>query len=295
MTLGTFRRTPRKRRAPTLAAAPWPLAAVVAAVVTVVVAMAGVTGVDGGAILQDSQVQFLRDCQDAWGNPSTTWPADHSDSNWDCGALEFVSCDENGMIVSLDIENTNLQGPIPDSISNLGKLETLYFGLFRSLLRCLLLSSPQFVFSLPLFLSPFRSFLCPPSHSSPLSFVPPLIRPPSHSSSLSFFRSTTPSSYVPPLFTSCFLFHLHCTHICYSPVCAINLPPCLSHPSLSAPFPWLPAPFASPSPEPSLPSSLPPLVPPRVPFPRPTSVLSQRGITGSLSSNIGSLFSLQKL
>ncbi|CAI5507737.1 unnamed protein product, partial [Closterium sp. Naga37s-1] len=95
------RRAPPQRRAPTLAASPWPRAVAVAAVVVVVIAMAGVNGVDGGPILAESQVQFLRDCQDAWGNPSATWPADDSNSNWDCGALEFVSCDENGMIVKL--------------------------------------------------------------------------------------------------------------------------------------------------------------------------------------------------
>ncbi|CAI7900824.1 unnamed protein product [Closterium sp. NIES-54] len=123
MTLGTTRRTPRQRRAPTLAAAPWPPLDAVA--VVTVVAMAGVTGVYGGATLQSSQVQFLRDCQGAWGNPSATWPADQPVSDWDCGALEFVSCDGSGMIVSLDIENENLPGPIPNSISNLVKLETL--------------------------------------------------------------------------------------------------------------------------------------------------------------------------
>ncbi|CAI5510917.1 unnamed protein product [Closterium sp. Naga37s-1] len=117
MALSTTRRTPRQRRAPTLAASPWPLTA---AVVTVV-AMAAVTGVDG-SILQDSQVQFLRDCQGAWGNPSQTWT---DDSDWDCDMLEFLICDPYGMILSLGIVNKQLPGPIPDSISNLDKLESL--------------------------------------------------------------------------------------------------------------------------------------------------------------------------
>ncbi|CAI5980191.1 unnamed protein product [Closterium sp. NIES-64] len=116
------RRAPPQRRAPALAASPWPRAAVVAAVV-VVIAMAGVTGVVGGPFLQESQVQFLRDCQDAWGNPSMTW-SDYSD--WDCRMLEFVYCDRSGMIVALDIVNMNVEGPIPESISSLHKLEFLF-------------------------------------------------------------------------------------------------------------------------------------------------------------------------
>ncbi|CAI5515861.1 unnamed protein product [Closterium sp. Naga37s-1] len=115
------RRAPPQRRAPALAASPWPRAAVVAAVV-VVIAMAGVTGVVGGPFLQESQVQFLRDCQGAWGNPSMTW-SDYSD--WDCRMLEFVYCDRSGMIVALDIVNMNVEGPIPESISSLHKLEFL--------------------------------------------------------------------------------------------------------------------------------------------------------------------------
>ncbi|CAI5507735.1 unnamed protein product [Closterium sp. Naga37s-1] len=113
-------RTPPQRRTPTRAAvSTWPHAAVVA---VVVIAMAGVAGVAGGSLLQESQVQFLRDCQDVWGRLSMTW-SDYSD--WDCDMLEFVICDPYGMIVSLDIANNDLKGPIPDSISNLDKLQFL--------------------------------------------------------------------------------------------------------------------------------------------------------------------------
>ncbi|CAI6001337.1 unnamed protein product, partial [Closterium sp. NIES-64] len=63
---------------------------------------------------------FLEDCQKAWGKTLLGWARGAT-----CGTIEGVTCDSSGMITSIDLTSTTLDGSIPNSISSLTSLKTL--------------------------------------------------------------------------------------------------------------------------------------------------------------------------
>ncbi|CAI7926942.1 unnamed protein product, partial [Closterium sp. NIES-54] len=73
-------------------------------------------------LLQASQVQFLQDCQTAWGQTLPGWGS----SNPDCSSAKGITCDSSGMVLVMDLPYLNLKGPIPDSISSLRELSIIY-------------------------------------------------------------------------------------------------------------------------------------------------------------------------
>ncbi|GJP79132.1 hypothetical protein CLOP_g9381 [Closterium sp. NIES-67] len=73
-------------------------------------------------MLRASQVRFLQDCQAAWNRTFNGW----SGPNPNCLAAEGIQCDSIGMITHIDLLGKKLQGPIPNSISNLRELVYLY-------------------------------------------------------------------------------------------------------------------------------------------------------------------------
>ncbi|CAI7852863.1 unnamed protein product, partial [Closterium sp. NIES-54] len=65
-----------------------------------------------------SQAQVLLDFQKAWGRPTFDgWVV-----GGDCDNASTVTCDSQGMITEIIISDVKLNGPIPDSISNLQNL-----------------------------------------------------------------------------------------------------------------------------------------------------------------------------
>ncbi|CAI5463024.1 unnamed protein product [Closterium sp. Yama58-4] len=73
-------------------------------------------------LLEESQVQFLQDCQTAWGQTLPGW----GDPNPDCSSAQGITCDSNGMVLVMHLPELNLSGSIPDSISSLRELSLLY-------------------------------------------------------------------------------------------------------------------------------------------------------------------------
>ncbi|CAI5534934.1 unnamed protein product, partial [Closterium sp. Naga37s-1] len=71
--------------------------------------------------------QFLQDCQTTWSRTFDGW----SDSNIEClgpnnrSSAKGISCDLSGMIVKLSLWYNQVEGPVPNSISNLRELVDL--------------------------------------------------------------------------------------------------------------------------------------------------------------------------
>ncbi|CAI5964953.1 unnamed protein product, partial [Closterium sp. NIES-64] len=64
--------------------------------------------------------QVLLDCQKAWSTTFDGWVI-----GGDCSKASSVTCDSQGMITEIMISDANLNGTIPDSISNLQSLTHL--------------------------------------------------------------------------------------------------------------------------------------------------------------------------
>ncbi|CAI5458393.1 unnamed protein product, partial [Closterium sp. Yama58-4] len=71
--------------------------------------------------LEATQVQFLQECQAAWGQSIPGW----SGASPDCSSATGLTCDPSGMIVALQLRNYKLGGQIPNSLSNLRKVTYL--------------------------------------------------------------------------------------------------------------------------------------------------------------------------
>ncbi|CAI5953084.1 unnamed protein product, partial [Closterium sp. NIES-64] len=70
---------------------------------------------------------FLHDCQVAWNTSFSGWNETIMQGGINCDNADGITCDSNGMIVTLGLANLGLQGPIPASISNLRELVDLNF------------------------------------------------------------------------------------------------------------------------------------------------------------------------
>ncbi|CAI5479172.1 unnamed protein product, partial [Closterium sp. Yama58-4] len=77
--------------------------------------------VNAAVPLEATQVQFLQECQAAWGQSIPGW----SGASPDCSNATGLTCDPSGMIVDLQLRNYKLGGQIPNSLSSLRKVTRL--------------------------------------------------------------------------------------------------------------------------------------------------------------------------
>ncbi|GJP53327.1 hypothetical protein CLOM_g12488, partial [Closterium sp. NIES-68] len=67
-----------------------------------------------GQTIDSSQLQALWDMQTSWGRTFDQW-----DTGGDCNAADGISCNSQGMVTWLELNQLNLGGPLPDTIGDL--------------------------------------------------------------------------------------------------------------------------------------------------------------------------------
>ncbi|GJP70687.1 hypothetical protein CLOP_g1599, partial [Closterium sp. NIES-67] len=80
----------------------------------------GLVPVAKGQTIAQSQVPGLLDCQATWGVTFNQWK-----EGGDCSQADGITCDNNGMVTSMVLDNTGLSGLLPASMGSFINLSYL--------------------------------------------------------------------------------------------------------------------------------------------------------------------------
>ncbi|GJP43217.1 hypothetical protein CLOM_g2711 [Closterium sp. NIES-68] len=73
--------------------------------------------------LADSQAAALLECEAEWGMSAMGWA-----QGAECAQAQAITCDQDGMVTSLDVHSSGLNGSLPLALTRLSRLHTLDLG-----------------------------------------------------------------------------------------------------------------------------------------------------------------------